>query len=41
MNTIGYVLSRYSALSPPDLRTLIQASLPWRPAMKSTASPQI
>lgn len=30
LNTIGYVVERYSALSPADLRTLIQASRPWR-----------
>jgi hypothetical protein len=41
LNTIGYVLSRYSALSPADLRTLVQASMPWQLAMKSTSSPRI
>jgi uncharacterized phage-associated protein len=30
LNTIGYVIERYSALSPADLRTLIQSSSPWR-----------
>jgi uncharacterized phage-associated protein len=34
-NTIGYVLDRYSALSPADLRTLVQASEPWRLARKN------
>lgn len=34
LNTIGYVLERYSALSPADLRTLIQASQPWQEATK-------
>jgi uncharacterized phage-associated protein len=32
LNTIGYVIERYSALSPADLRTLIQASQPWQAA---------
>lgn len=41
LNTVGYVLARYSSLSPADLRTLIQASMPWQLAMKSTASPRI
>ncbi|WP_246606017.1 hypothetical protein [Paractinoplanes toevensis] len=40
-NTIGYVLIRYSALSPADLRTLIQASEPWRLARKNTDEPRI
>jgi uncharacterized phage-associated protein len=30
LNTVGYVLERYGNLSPADLRTLIQASGPWR-----------
>lgn len=30
LNTIGYVVERYAALSPADLRTLIQASMPWQ-----------
>jgi uncharacterized phage-associated protein len=34
-NTIGYVIDRYSALSPADLRTLVQASEPWRLARKN------
>jgi uncharacterized phage-associated protein len=29
LNTIGYVIERYGALSPADLRTLIQSSAPW------------
>jgi len=40
-NTIGYVIARYSALSPADLRTLIQASDPWRLARKNTDEPRI
>jgi uncharacterized phage-associated protein len=32
LNTIGYVIERYGALSPADLRTLIQASEPWQDA---------
>lgn len=32
LNTIGYVIERYSALSPADLRTLIQSSQPWQAA---------
>jgi uncharacterized phage-associated protein len=30
LNTIGYVVERYGALSPADLRALIQASQPWQ-----------
>ncbi|WP_157408186.1 hypothetical protein [Actinoplanes sp. N902-109] len=41
LNTVGYVISRYSALSPADLRTLVQASTPWQLAMKSASSPRI
>ncbi|HWS32425.1 MAG TPA: hypothetical protein VN408_06745 [Actinoplanes sp.] len=33
--TIGDILARYGALSPADLRTLIQASDPWRSARKN------
>lgn len=36
LNTVGYVVERYSALSPADLRTLIQASRPWQAATGST-----
>ncbi len=32
LNTIGYVIERYGALSPADLRTLIKASRPWATA---------
>ncbi len=32
LNTIGYVIERYSALSPADLRTLIKSSQPWQSA---------
>ncbi|GAA1613507.1 hypothetical protein GCM10009828_046940 [Actinoplanes couchii] len=32
--TITDVIVRYSALSPADLRTLVQASLPWQLAQK-------
>jgi uncharacterized phage-associated protein len=41
LNTIGYVIDRYSALSPADLRTLIQASQPWQAATKPTATGRI
>jgi uncharacterized phage-associated protein len=41
LNSIGYVVSRYGALSHADLRTLVQASTPWQLAMKSTSSPRI
>lgn len=34
-NSIGYTLDRYGALSPADLRILIQASTPWAEAIKS------
>src|SRR4051812_19793735 len=34
LNTIGYVIERYGALSPADLRTLIQSSQPWQAATK-------
>lgn len=37
LNTIGYVVMRYAALSPADLRTLIQASQPWQAATKPGA----
>lgn len=30
LNTIGYVVDRYSSLSPADLRALIVASEPWQ-----------
>jgi uncharacterized phage-associated protein len=30
LNTIGYVVERYGALSPADLRALIQVSEPWQ-----------
>lgn len=30
LNTIGYVVERYGALSPEDLRTLVRASTPWK-----------
>jgi uncharacterized phage-associated protein len=33
LNTIGYVIERYSSLSPADLRTLIQTSMPWLDAI--------
>lgn len=35
LNTIGYAIERYSALSPADLRTLIQTSRPWLDAVGS------
>lgn len=35
LNTIGYVVERYGALSPADLRALIQASTPWQTAPES------
>lgn len=35
LGTITDVVIRYSALSPADLRTLVQASLPWQLARKS------
>lgn len=38
---VGYVLSRYGNLSPADLRTLIQASLPWRLARRPEADGRI
>ncbi|MFI5936234.1 hypothetical protein [Actinoplanes sp. NPDC051494] len=41
LNTINAVLLRYGDLSPADLRTLVQASQPWRLARKSTSSPRI
>jgi uncharacterized phage-associated protein len=41
LNTISYVITRYSALSPSDLRTLVQASTPWQLARKSTSTPRI
>ena len=41
LNTIGYVVARYGALSHADLRTLMQASTPWQLAMKSTNGPRI
>ncbi len=41
LNTVGYVVTRYSALSPADLRTLIQASQPWQAATKPGSGPRI
>lgn len=41
LTTIGYALTRYANLSPADLRTLVQAAMPWQLAMKSTAGPRI
>lgn len=41
LNTIGGVLERYGDLSPADLRTLVEASLPWQMAIKSSTSPRI
>jgi uncharacterized phage-associated protein len=41
LNLIGGVLSRYGELSPADLRTLIQASMPWQLAMKASGEPRI
>ncbi|GAA2511826.1 hypothetical protein [Winogradskya humida] len=41
LNTIGYVTTRYSALSPSDLRTLVQASTPWQLARKSATGARI
>ncbi|AEV86886.1 hypothetical protein ACWT_5868 [Actinoplanes sp. SE50] len=41
LNTIGYVIARYSALSPADLRTLIQASQPWQTATKPGSESRI
>lgn len=41
LNSIGYTIDRYSALSPADLRTLIQASQPWQNARKPDAGPHI
>ena len=41
LNIINAVLHRYGDLSPTDLRTLVQASLPWRLAMRSTSGARI
>lgn len=41
LDSIGYVLERYGALSPADLRTLVQASTPWQLARKSSDHPRI
>jgi uncharacterized phage-associated protein len=41
LNTVGDVLARYGDLSPADLRTLVQASVPWQLAIKSTLGPRI
>lgn len=41
LNTIGYVVERYGALSPADLRTLIQASTPWFVATAPAATGRI
>lgn len=41
LNTIGYVIERYGAMSPADLRTLIQASQPWQNARKPGADGRI
>ena len=41
LNTVGYVVERYAALSPADLRTLIQASQPWQAATKPGGGPRI
>jgi hypothetical protein len=41
LNTVADVLNRYSDLSPCDLRTLVQASIPWQLAIKSTLGSRI
>ncbi|BAL89046.1 hypothetical protein AMIS_38260 [Actinoplanes missouriensis 431] len=41
LDSIGYVVERYAALSPADLRTLIQASQPWQAATKPGAGARI
>jgi uncharacterized phage-associated protein len=41
LNIIGGAVSRYGELSPADLRTLIQASMPWQLAMKNPGEPRI
>ncbi|MEU4558477.1 hypothetical protein AB0F72_08805 [Actinoplanes sp. NPDC023936] len=41
LNTIADALERYGDLSPADLRTLVQASVPWQLAIKSTLGPRI
>jgi uncharacterized phage-associated protein len=41
LNTVGYIIARYSALSPADLRTLIQSSRPWRHATKPDGDSRI
>jgi len=41
LTTIGHTLTRYGNLSPADLRTLVQASMPWQLAMKATTGPRI
>ncbi len=41
LNTVADALNRYGDLSPADLRTLIQASVPWQLAIKSTLGSRI
>lgn len=41
LNTVADALDRYGDLSPSDLRTLVQASVPWQLAIKSTLGPRI
>jgi hypothetical protein len=41
LNTVGDALERYGDLTPSDLRTLVQASVPWQLAIKSTLGPRI
>jgi uncharacterized phage-associated protein len=41
LNTVGYIIARYSALSPADLRTLIQSSRPWQHATKPDGDSRI
>ncbi len=38
LNAVGYTVERYGALSPADLRVLIQASKPWRAARNGDAA---
>lgn len=41
LNAVGYIVERYGALSPADLRTLIQSTQPWQAATKPGSGPRI
>lgn len=41
LNVVGYAVERYGAMSPADLRALIQASQPWQAATRTGGAARI